>query len=132
MVVLKIPVLIITILFALIGVYLAIRIYLTGRKIDPATLRALAFLNESFLKESWKLLLMSLILFIIRTVVELKEVFDAVNNEKSSEILDEIIVLWILICLILLLHRWLKLMNPPKPNLNNKSQVRVQINKLNY
>jgi succinate dehydrogenase hydrophobic anchor subunit len=123
---LKIPVLIITILFSLIGVYLAIRICLAGKKIDPSTLRALAFLNESFLKESWKLLLTSLILFIIHTVVELEEVFDAVINEKSSEILDEIIVLWILICLILLLYKWLKLMNPSKPNLNNRSQVRLQ------
>lgn len=122
LVALKIPVLIITILFALIGVYLAIRIYLAGKKIDPATLRARAFLNESFLKESWKLILISLILFIIRAVVELEEVLEEVIDAKSSEILDEIIVLGILICLILLLYKWLKLMNPPKPNLNNKSR----------
>jgi hypothetical protein len=47
MLALKIPVLIITVLFALIGVYLAFKIYLVERKIDPATLRARAFLNES-------------------------------------------------------------------------------------
>jgi len=117
---LKIPVLILTILFALIGVYLAIRIYLAGRKIDSATLRARAFLNESFLMESWKLILMSLILFIIRAVVELEELFEEVIDAKSSEILDEIIVLGILICLILLLYKWLKLMNPLKPNLKDK------------
>ncbi|HMB44365.1 MAG TPA: hypothetical protein VKL21_00940 [Candidatus Methanoperedens sp.] len=122
MLALKIPVLIITILFALIGVYLAIMIYLAGRKIDPATLRARAFLNESFLKESWELILMSLILFIIRAVVELEEVLEEVIDAKSSEILDEIIVLGILICLILLLYKWLKLMNPPKPNLKDKSR----------
>jgi hypothetical protein len=121
MLTLKIYVLILTILFALIGVYLAVRIYLAGRKLDPATLRARAFLNESFLKESWKLILMSLILFIVRAVVELEEVYEAVIDEKSSEVIDEIIVLGILICLILLLYKWLKLMNPPKPNLKDKS-----------
>jgi len=131
MLALKIPVLIITVLFALIGVYLAIRIYLAERKIDPATLRARAFLNESFLKESWKLILISLILFIIRAVVELEEVFEEVIDAKSSEILDEIIVLGILICLILLLYKWLKLMNPPKPNLINKSKGSPS-GKLNY
>jgi hypothetical protein len=120
MLTLKISVLILTILFALIGIYLAVRIYLAGKKIDPATLRARAFLNESFLKESWKLILMSLILFIIRAVVELEEVFEEVIDAKSSEILDEIIVLGILICLILLLYKWLKLMNPPKHNLKDK------------
>jgi len=120
MLTLKIYVLILTILFALIGVYLAVRIYLAERKIDPATLRARAFLNESFLKESWKLILMSLILFIVRAVVELEEVFEAVIDEKSSEVLDEIIVLGILICLILLLYKWLKLMDLPKPDLGGK------------
>lgn len=122
MITLKIPVLILTILFALIGVYLAIRIYLAGRKIDPATLRARAFLNESFLMESWKLILISLIFFIIRAVVELEEVFEEVIDAKSSEVIDEFIVLWILICLILLLYKWLELMNPPKPNLKDKSK----------
>ena len=122
MLTLKIPVLILTILFALIGVYLAARIYIAGRKIDPATLRARAFLNESFLKESWKLILMSLVLFMIRAVVELEEVFEEVMDEKSAEVLDEIIVLGILICLILLLYKWLKLMDPPKPDLNGKSR----------
>ncbi|MFZ3169282.1 MAG: hypothetical protein WA130_16840 [Candidatus Methanoperedens sp.] len=51
MLTLKIPVLILTIFFALIGVYLAARIYIAQRRIDPATLRVRAFLNESFLKE---------------------------------------------------------------------------------
>ena len=122
MLTLKIPVLVLTILFALIGVYLGVRIYLAGKKIDPATLRARAFLNESFLKESWKLILMSLILFIIRAIVELEEVLEEVIDAKNSEILDEIIVLGILICLILLLYKWLKLMNPLKPNLKDKSR----------
>ena len=131
MLTLKIYVLILTILFALIGVYLAVRIYLAERKIDPATLRARAFLNESFLKESWKLILMSLILFIVRAVVELEEVFEAVIDEKSSEVLDEIIVLGILICLILLLYKWLKLMTLPKLNLKDKSPDLPSEKKLN-
>lgn len=123
MLTLKIPVLILTILFALIGVYLGARIHISGRKIDPATLRARAFLNESFLKESSKLILMSLILFIIRAIVEMEEILEGVMDEKSSEVLDEIIVLGILICLILLLYKWLKLMDPPRPDLGGKSLV---------
>jgi hypothetical protein len=123
MLTLKIPILILTILFALIGVYLGARIHISGRKIDPATLRGRAFLNESFLKESSKLILMSLILFIIRAIVEMEEILEGVMDEKSSEVLDEIIVLGILICLILLLYKWLKLMDPPRPDLGGKSLV---------
>jgi hypothetical protein len=110
MLTIEIPVWILIILFALIGVYLAVRIYIAGRKIDPATLRARAFLNESFLKENGELILMSLILFIIRVVVGLEELLGSVMDDT----LDEIIVLGILICLILLLYKWVRLMDPPK------------------
>jgi hypothetical protein len=79
-------------------------------KIDPATLRARAFLNESFLKESGELILMSLILFLIRVVVGLEELFGSVMDDT----LDEIVVLGILICLVLLLYKWARLMDPPK------------------
>jgi len=123
MLALKIPVLVLTILFAIIGIYLAFRVYIAGKKINPATLRARAFLNESFLKESWKLILVSLILFIIRAIVELEELLENVIDYKSSELLDEIIVLGILICLILLLYKWLKLMQSPKLIIDNKSKV---------
>jgi hypothetical protein len=112
---LKIPVVILTILFALIGVYLAVRINIARKKIDPATLRARVFLNESFLDESWKLLLVALMIFIIRAFIELEELFETVMDNANTELIDEVIVLGILICLILLLYKWLKLMDPPKP-----------------
>jgi len=121
MLTLKIPVVILTILFAIIGVYLAARINMEIKKTDPATLRARVFLSESFLKESWKLLLVTLILFIIRAILELEELFETVMDDKSSELIDEIIVLGILICLILLLYKWLKLMNPPNQMLKDNS-----------
>ena len=123
MLILKIPVLILTIFFALIGIYLAARIYTAGRKIDPAILRARAFLNESFLMESWKLILMSLVLFIIRAIIEFEELYEEIIDEKSAEVIDEMIVLGILICLILLLYKWLKLMNPPKPDMGANKLV---------
>jgi hypothetical protein len=112
---LKIPVVILTILFALIGVYLAVRINIARKKIDPATLRARVFLNESFLDESWKLLLVALMIFIIRAFIELEELFETVMDNANTELIDEVIVLGILICLILLLYKWLKVMDPPKP-----------------
>lgn len=118
MLALKIPVLILTIIFGLIGVYLAVRIYILGKKLDFDTIRARAFLNESFLRESWKLILISLILFIIRAIVELEEVFERVIEEESSEVIDEIIVLLILICLIMLLYKWLGLMKPQKSKIS--------------
>lgn len=121
MLTLKIPVVILTILFAIIGVYLAVRINMARKKIDSATLRARVFLNESFLNESWKLLLVALILFIIRAIFELEELFETVIDEKNSELIDEVIVLGILICLILLLYKWLKLMNPPNPMVKDNS-----------
>jgi hypothetical protein len=112
---LKIPVVILTILFALIGVYLAVRINIARKKIDPATLRARVFLNESFLDESWKLLLVALMIFIIRAFIELEELFETVMDNANTELIDEVIVLGILICLILLLYKWLKVIDPPKP-----------------
>lgn len=86
------------------------RIYIAGRKIDPATLRARAFLNQSFLKESGKMILITLILFIIRVVAGLEEL----SGSLMDDTLDEIIVLGILICLAVLLYKWLRLMDPRK------------------
>ena len=126
MLTIKIPVLILTILFALIGVYLAVRIYIAGRKIDPATLRARAFLNQSFLKESGELILMSLILFMIRVVMGLEELSGSVMDNT----LDEIIVLGILICLVLLLYKWLRLMYPPKIIMGSKVKLSNKSNRV--
>ncbi len=112
MLALKIPILLLTIIFALVGVYLIIRVYTLGRRIDDKLLRARAFLNESFLKDNWKLILSALLLFIIRAVVELEETFELFMGDNDSEIIDEVIELGILLCIILLAYKWFKLMNP--------------------
>ena len=109
---LKIPVVVLSILFAMIGMYIALRINNVRKKIDTSTLRARVFLNESFLDECGKLLLIAMILFIIRAFLELEELFETVLEYENTETIDEIIVLGILICLILLLSKWLKLMDP--------------------
>ncbi|VVB87380.1 Uncharacterised protein [uncultured archaeon] len=110
----KIPVLLLSIIFALLGVYLILRINTAGKKIDSTTLRARAFLDESFLKENWILLMLTLLLFIIRAVVELIETFETSIGTESSELADEIIVLGILVCVILIVHKWFRLMSPPR------------------
>jgi len=69
------------------------------------------------------LLLIALILFIIRAFTELEELFETVMDNEISELLDEVIGLGILICLILLLYKWLKLMNPQKLVIKNNSRV---------
>jgi len=115
MLILKIPILVLSILFAVIGVYLAVRINISKKKIDPVILRARVFLNDSFINESWKLILIALILFIIHAFIELKKVFGTVTNDEVSWLIDDIIMLGILICIIIVLNKWLKLMNPQNP-----------------
>ena len=107
---LKIYIQILTILFAFSGVFLGVRTFALKRKIDYPTLRARAFLNESFLMDVWKLLLIACLLFIIHAVTELNEIFMLVVTDPIIEdIIKEGTELGVLACTLLLVYKFLKL-----------------------
>lgn len=112
---LEIYIYILTILFAFAGIYLVVRTFALKRKIDYTTLRARAFLNESFLMDVWTILLISCLLFMIHAIIELNEIFMLVAVDAIIEaIITEGTELGILVCTFLLVYKFFKLVNQAK------------------
>lgn len=85
------------------------------RIIDYTTLRARAFLNESFLMDVWTLLLITCLLFMIHAITELNGISILVAIDAIIEdILKEGTELGILVCTLLLVYKFYKLGNQAK------------------
>ncbi len=84
--------------------------------VDSATLRARAFLDESFLRDSWRLLLLACTLFLFHAAFELTGLLEAPIDESSliAVLLDEVTELGILVCIFILVYKWLKLVSPQR------------------
>ena len=104
-----------TILFAFIGVFLALRTIALKRKINYSTLKARAFLNESFLIDVWSLLLLACLFFMIHAIIELIDIFSLTTiGPIIKAILTEGTELGVLVCTLLLVYKWFKLVNLAK------------------
>lgn len=103
-----------TIILSTAGILLIVRIHTMKYGVDSATLRARAFLDESFLRDCWRLLLVSCTLFLFHAVFELTGLLGAPIDESSliAVLLDEVTELGILICIFILVYKWLRLVSP--------------------
>lgn len=103
-----------TIILSTAGILLIARIHTMKYGVDSATLRARAFLDESFLRDCWRLLLISCTLFLFHAVFELTGLIGAPIDESSpiAVVLDEVTELGILICIFILVYKWLRLVSP--------------------
>ncbi len=105
-----------TIIFSIAGILLIVRIHTMRYGVDSTTLRARAFLDESFLRDSWRLLLISCILFLFHAAFEITGLLEAPIDENSliAILLDEVTELGILVCIFILVYKWLKLVSPQR------------------
>ncbi len=103
-----------TIILSIAGLLLIAKIHTMKYGVDSATLRARAFLDESFMRDSWRLLLISCALFLFHAVFELTGLIGAPIDESSliAVLLDEVTEFGILICIFILVYKWLKLVSP--------------------
>jgi hypothetical protein len=100
-------------LFALLGVILvAYTTYNAGKRMDNNIVRARAFLSESFLKESWKLLFMVCLFLLLHVGIELNEIFGLFIEPSIPDLIKEITELGIIVCIDISTYKWFKLMNP--------------------
>jgi Ca2+/Na+ antiporter len=105
-----------TIILSIAGILLIVRIHTMKYGVDSATLRARAFLDESFLRDSWRLLLASCTLFLFHAAFELTGLLEAPIDESSliAVLLDEVTELGVLVCIFILVYKWLKLVSPQR------------------
>lgn len=101
---------ILTIILAFSGIYLVVKTFKLKRKIDYTTLRARAFLNDSFLMDVWSLLILACLFFIIHASVELNGIFMLVSIEPIIEvIIKEGTEMGVLVCVLLQVYKWFRL-----------------------
>lgn len=99
-------------LLALLGAYLAAyNIYITGERIDKRLLKARVFLSESFLKDTWMLLLIACLLFLIHAIMELNQMFGLFIEESVAELITELVEVGIILCILLSAYKWFRLTN---------------------
>ena len=103
-----------TIILSTAGILLIVRIHTMKYGVDSATLRARAFLDESFLRDCWRLLFVSCAFFLLHAVFEITGLLEAPIDESSliAVLLDEVTELGILVCIFILVYKWLKLVSP--------------------
>ncbi|NJD75823.1 MAG: hypothetical protein FIB08_01820 [Candidatus Methanoperedens sp.] len=97
-------------LLALFGAYLAAyNVYVTGERIDKRLLKARVFLSESFLKDTWTLLLLACLLFLVHAIMELNQVFSLFIEESVADLIAELVEVGIILCIILSSYKWFRL-----------------------
>lgn len=98
-------------LFVLIGAFLIVyTAYKWERKkTDITLLRARAFLSESFLKDSWTLLLF---VFFLNSLTPLNEMLSTFIEDGILELIKRVIQLGAVIGIVILEYKWFKLINP--------------------
>ncbi len=97
---------------ALFGAIIVLCTAFTARKgIDIITLRAKAFISESFLRDNGMLLLIVCNLFLIHTAIELFPIYRLSIEESVAEFMKELTELGISVCIAILAYKWLILVN---------------------
>lgn len=108
---------IVTVSLAFAGAYfMADTAHAMRGRIDINLLRAKAFLNTSFMKDNWILLLLACFFSLVYASLKLNEMFGILLEENSSEFLQEITILGVLTCCVLSQYKWFKLTSPAKYN----------------
>ncbi len=102
----------VTIILALAGAYFIANTL--HRRIDNDMLRAKVFLNKSFMKDHWILLLLACFFFLVNATIKFYEIYGLPLDKNSTDLIQEIIVLGVLTCSIMSQYKLFKLTNPSK------------------
>ena len=100
-----------TILLALAGAYLvAHTAQAMRRRIDYNILKAKVFLNDSFMRDNWKLLFLASLFFLINATVELSKISGFFTKVENLGFIQQVTVLGVLSCSFLSEYKWFKLL----------------------
>jgi len=83
------------------------------KKASKKLIGAKAFLNDSFLKDSWKLIYVVCFLFLIIALMRFNEMLGFLIDERNDQV-EDIILLTIMGCSVVLQYKWFKLVRPAK------------------
>ncbi len=93
-------------------VLVAYAAYAGKKRADSMLLRARAFLNESFMKDSWTLLLLACLLFFIDSLLSLNMMFGSFMETNTSILISIVVEAGAMVCIVMLAYKWFRLVNP--------------------
>jgi hypothetical protein len=84
------------------------------KKANKKLIGAKAFLNDSFLKDSLKLIYVVCFLFLIIALMRFNEMLGFFIEERNYHTMEDILILTIMGCSVVLQYKWFKLVRPAK------------------
>jgi hypothetical protein len=82
------------------------------KKVHMKLIRAKAFLNDSFLKDSRMLIYAICFLFLIIAVIRFNEMLGFSIKERDYNLLEDTILLAIMACWVVAQYKWFRLIRP--------------------
>jgi hypothetical protein len=84
------------------------------KKASQKLIGAKAFLNDSFLADSWKLIYLVSFLFLIIALMHFNEMLGFFFAQGNYYVVEDIITLTIMGCCVVLQYKWFRLLRPAK------------------
>jgi hypothetical protein len=97
-----------SVLTALIGLFLVIKIFMVWNRVDRNVLKARVFLDNTFLVKNWIFVFLTGAFIVVRIFVELLELLGFILIRTSSIIFD-LAGLAVIILLVLLAYYWYRM-----------------------
>ena len=82
------------------------------KKVNMKLIGAKAFLNDSFLRESWMLIYAICFLFLIIALIRFDEMFGFYIEDGDNHLLEDMILLVIMACCVVSQYKWFRLVRP--------------------
>ena len=100
---------------ALAGTFLVANISnIMQKKVNMKLIGAKALLNESFLKDIWMLIYVVCFLFLIIAFMRFNEMLGFSIDGSNYQMVEDIVLLTIMGCIVVLQYKWFKLVRPAK------------------
>lgn len=84
------------------------------KKASKKLIGAKAFLNDSFLKDSWMLIYIICFLFLIIALIRFNEMLGLFIEESDNHLLEDTLLLAIMACSVVSQYKWFRLLRPGK------------------
>jgi hypothetical protein len=84
------------------------------KKASKKLIGAKAFLNDSFLKDSWILIYVICFLFLVIALIRFNEMLGLFIEESDNHLLEDTLLLAIMACSVVSQYKWFRLLRPGK------------------
>lgn len=101
----------ISVVLALLGLYIVIRIWLKWRKLDIEVIKGRVFLNKKFLEKNWLYVFLAGAALTLHQSIELVRSSNLISDNGLLYVLSEIFLSLTLVFLVILAYEWFRILH---------------------